>query len=122
MRAMAAAVLLVPALLAALAGRPAREEAPPAEGDRLRLASWNIAWLAARDREGAVPRAESDYARLRRYGARLDPDVVGLQEIEGAAAARRVFDPDRYAFAFAAGGGSAQRAGFAWKRTLQVTR
>lgn len=114
--------LLLPALLAALAGRSAHGEGPPADGVRLRLASWNIAWLAARDREGAVPRRESDYARLRRYAARLDPDVVGLQEIEGAAAARRVFDPDRYAFAFAAGGGSAQRAGFAWKQSLEVTR
>ena len=104
-------------------GTPA-PEAPaviPAEG-ALRLASWNIAWLAARDREGAVPRREEDYARLRRYALRLDPDVVALQESEGVAAARRVFDPDRYAFAFAAGGGSAQRAGFAWKRTLRITR
>ena len=68
-----------------------------------------------------MPRREDDYARLRRYALRLDPDVVGLQEIEGVAAARRVFAPDRYAFAFAAGGGSAQRAGFAWKRGLRVT-
>jgi len=88
----------------------------------LRIASWNIAWLAARDRDGAVPRREADYARLRGYASRLDPDVVALQEAEGVAAARRVFDPDRYLFAFAAGGGSAQRAGFAWKRGLQVTR
>lgn len=102
--------------------QPAAPIDVPRQEDTLRLASWNIAWLAARDREGAVPRSESDYARLRRYAERLDPDVVGLQELEGVAAARRVFDPDRYAFAFAAGGGSTQRAGFAWKRSLRVTR
>ena len=96
--------------------------APPAGGlALLRLASWNIAWLAARDGTGAVPRQEVDYERLRRYAERLDADVVALQEIEGVAAARRVFDPARYAFLFAAGGGSAQRAGFAWKKSLRVT-
>jgi len=87
----------------------------------LRLASWNIEWLAARDGAGAVPRSSADYDRLRRYGERLDADVVALQEVEGAGAARRVFDPARYAFQFAAGGGSVQRAGFAWKKALRVT-
>ena len=116
----AAALWIVPAPAARAAPEAGASAAPPTAP--LRLASWNIAWLAARDRDGAVPRREDDYARLRRYALRLDPDVVALQESEGVAAARRVFDPERYDFAFAAGGGSAQRAGFAWKRTLRVTR
>ena len=115
-------VVALAALSLAAAFRDPAPASPRTEGGDLRIASWNIAWLAARDREGTVPRGESDYTRLRRYAERLDPDVVGLQELEGVAAARRVFDPDRYAFAFAAGGGSAQRAGFAWKRGLRVTR
>ena len=108
---LAAAWLAATAALAAAAGP---------EG-ALRVASWNIEWLAARDGAGAVPRRSADYERLRGYAERLDADVVALQEVEGAAAARRVFDPRRYEFLFAAGGGSVQRAGFAWKKTLRVT-
>jgi endonuclease/exonuclease/phosphatase family metal-dependent hydrolase len=112
------AVLVAAAMLAAGPERAV----PPAGGlAPLRLASWNIAWLAARDGTGTVPRQGADYERLRRYAERLDADVVALQEIEGVAAARRVFDPARYAFLFAAGGGSDQRAGFAWKKSLRVT-
>ena len=98
------------------AGSPAAERA-----GTLRVASWNIEWLAAREGTGAVPRTAADYERLRGYADRLDADIVALQEVDGAGAARRVFDPARYAFLFAAGGGSAQRAGFAWKKSLRVT-
>lgn len=113
------------AVLIALASIATTAPAPPVPASGaagpLRIASWNIRWLAARDVAGAVPRRASDYDRLRRYAERLDADVVALQEVEGVAAARRVFDPERYAFLFAAGGGSVQRAGFAWKKSLRVT-
>jgi endonuclease/exonuclease/phosphatase family metal-dependent hydrolase len=114
--ALAAAALPVPA-----GSAPAPAPANAERAGTLRVASWNIAWLGARGGTGSVPRTQADYDRLRVYAERLDADVVALQEIDGAAAARRVFDPDRYAFLFAAGGGSAQRAGFAWKKSLRVT-
>ena len=111
--------------MAAVLGAPAAGTVAASSGSRgevlLRVASWNIEWLAARDGAGPVPRSTADYERLRRYAERLDADVVALQEVEGAGAARRVFDPARYAFQFAAGGGSVQRAGFAWKKSLRVT-
>ncbi|HYV18606.1 MAG TPA: endonuclease/exonuclease/phosphatase family protein [Verrucomicrobiae bacterium] len=99
---------------------PATTLSPGSDG-ALRVASWNIEWLAARDGAGAVPRRSVDYDRLHRYADELDADIVALQEVEGAGAARRVFDPGRYEFLFAAGGGSVQRAGFAWKKGLRVT-
>jgi endonuclease/exonuclease/phosphatase family metal-dependent hydrolase len=116
-----AAWLATIAAVAGARGAGPAASSPPPPGRVLRVASWNIEWLAARNGAGAVPRSSADYDRLRRYAERLDADVVALQEVEGAGAARRVFDPERYAFLFAAGGGSIQRAGFAWKKSLRVT-
>lgn len=60
------------------------------------VASWNLEHLAEQDGVGCRPRVEADYARLRRYADRLDADVIAFQEVENAAAAARVFPPDRY--------------------------
>jgi endonuclease/exonuclease/phosphatase family metal-dependent hydrolase len=109
------------AAVLALAGAPAHR---PAAAPPLRLATWNIAWLSSQDGAGQIPRSPADYERLRRYAERLEADVVALQEIDGVQAARRVFDAGTYEFHFAApagGKGQAQRAGFAWRRTLRVT-
>jgi endonuclease/exonuclease/phosphatase family metal-dependent hydrolase len=89
--------------------------------DSIELASWNLAWLNSQDGKGAVARREADYARLRAYAARLDADVIALQEIADEAAARRVLDPAVYAFALA-DERDTQRAGFAYKKTLRVER
>ena len=102
----------------------AAPEAPGHPAPVLRIATWNIAWLSSRNGAGEIRRAPADFERLRRYAERLDADIVALQEIEGVQAARRVFDPERYEFHFAAQsrrGGQAQRAGFAWRRSLIVT-
>ena len=89
----------------------------PAE---LRLATWNIEWLARSPGQGKVPRVPADYARLRAYAERLDADVVALQEIDGPDAAARVFDPTRYGFHFTSDVESIQRSGFAYKKTVEV--
>jgi endonuclease/exonuclease/phosphatase family metal-dependent hydrolase len=60
------------------------------------VASWNLEHLAEQDGLGCKPRVEADYAILRRYADRLDADVIAFQEVESAAAAARVFTPDRY--------------------------
>ena len=72
---------------------------------RITVATWNIAWLGdgVRDRVlrgnqrgGQYLREEADFERLRGVVARLedlDVEVVGLQEVENAAAVRRIF-PD----------------------------
>jgi endonuclease/exonuclease/phosphatase family metal-dependent hydrolase len=99
----------------------------PAAGQELKLAAWNIAWLTTKpaghpDLPANVrPRSTEDFARLRAYAERLAADVVALQEVDGPLAAARVFDATRYEFHFPAET-DVQRAGFAWRRGLNVTR
>lgn len=70
----------------------ATSEAPTS----LRIASWNLEHLAEADGAGCRPRTESDYKKLRAYAAALNADVIGLQEVENAAAAQRVFPAEAY--------------------------
>ena len=107
----------------------------------LKIATWNLEWFMApetvraltpactpRDapRDGArrsVPcdvahelgRSNEDIAALRRYARALDADVIALQEVDGADAARLVF-PD-YDFCFS-GRVAVQNNGFAIRRGL----
>jgi endonuclease/exonuclease/phosphatase family metal-dependent hydrolase len=100
--------------------------AAPASAQELKLATWNIAWLTTKPAgHPALPRrlairTEADYARLRDYAARLDADVVALQEVDGRLAAARVFDATRYDFHFTneadvQGVGFAIRKGLRWR-------
>lgn len=57
----------------------------------LRIAAWNLEHLDDNEGEGCVGRTGADYAALKRRIARLDADIVALQEVENAAAAHRVF-------------------------------
>jgi endonuclease/exonuclease/phosphatase family metal-dependent hydrolase len=98
---------------------PGPEPGPPVDG--VEIATWNLAWLHGQDGKGTIARREADYARLRAYAARLDADIVALQEVGGEDAAARVLDPAVYAFAIA-GQRDAQRTGFAYRRSLSVTR
>lgn len=98
---------------------PAIEAAEP-HGDELRLATWNLYWLSAEPATGMVRRSLDDYAHLQKYARQLDADVIALQEVDGPAAAARVFDPAIYAFHFTNDGKNRQKVGFAWKRTLNV--
>jgi endonuclease/exonuclease/phosphatase family metal-dependent hydrolase len=74
----------------------------PAEAEGYKIATWNIAWLTLRGAgDPALPadvrvRAAGDFGRLRGFADRLDADVVAFQEVDGAEAARRVFDPARF--------------------------
>lgn len=68
----------------------------PAPAAPLRLASWNLEFLAERDGEGCTPRGPDDYAAMRRIADSLDADVIAFQEAENSAAAARVFDPARF--------------------------
>jgi endonuclease/exonuclease/phosphatase family metal-dependent hydrolase len=109
---------------------------PPAQ---LKIATWNLEWFMAPEtlraltpactpreapRDGArrsVPcdvahemgRSNEDIATLRKYARDLDADVVALQEVDGADAARLVF-PD-YDFCFS-GRIAVQNNGFAIRR------
>ena len=98
-----------------------------AAAQELKIATWNIAWLTTKPAghpdlpRGLSPRTASDFERLRAYAERLAADVIALQEVDGPLAAARVFDATRYEFHFPAETDT-QRAGFAWRRGLTVTR
>jgi endonuclease/exonuclease/phosphatase family metal-dependent hydrolase len=62
----------------------------------LKLASWNLEFLAEQDGVGCEPREASDYMAMRRIAESLDADVIAFQEAENPAAAARVFDPSRF--------------------------
>lgn len=68
----------------------------PDAGKPLRLASWNLEFLAEEDGAGCEPRGPADYDAMRRIADSLDADVIAFQEAESAAAAARVFDPRRF--------------------------
>ncbi len=99
----------------------------PAAAQELKIAAWNIAWLTTKPAghpdlpSGLAARTQEDFARLRAYAERLAADVVAIQEVDGPLAAARVFDATRYEFHFPAETDT-QRAGFAWRRGLNVTR
>lgn len=100
--------------------------AAPAAAQEIKLATWNIAWLTLRPAgDAALPRdlpvrAPGDFALLRAYADRLAADVIALQEIDGEAAAARVFDPARYAIHLT-DENDVQRPGFAVRRGLRFT-
>ena len=64
---------------------------PAGSAAELGLAAWNLEHLNDTDWEGCIPRRAADYAALRRRAMALDADIVAFQEVENAAAARRVF-------------------------------
>ncbi len=96
---------LCPILAALLAAGPsiAGQSRPPTT---ITVATWNIAWfgdgirdrvLRGNQRGGRFLRDEADFERLRGVVTRLADqgvEVVGLQEVENAAAVRRIFPRD----------------------------
>ena len=99
----------------------------PAWAQEIKLATWNIAWLTTKPAghpdlpRDLTTRTEQDFARLRAYAERLAADVIALQEVDGPLAAARVFDSTAYDFHFPAES-DVQRAGFAWRKGLNVMR
>ena len=74
----------------------------PAHAELLKISTWNLNWLTTRTHADArLPadvhtRAPGDFDRLAAYAAKLDADIVALQEVDGLEAAARIFDPARY--------------------------
>jgi endonuclease/exonuclease/phosphatase family metal-dependent hydrolase len=106
---------------------------PYADGT-LRLATWNIANLHARDGQStfgpprpSVEREAVDYERIRCYVRLVDPDVLAVQEIDGEDALRRVVDIDIYDLHVSGrtrgrNMNGRQNTGFAYKKGLDVRR
>ncbi len=112
-----------------------------ARHDRIRVATWNVEYLIAPETHAALrdsceekgdrimgwqraipctiarrpARSEADFAALRKYAARLDADVVALQETDGPEVARRVFPGYEFCFSTRP---HVQKNGFAIRRGL----
>ncbi len=72
--------------------RPQPEPEPEVgEPAKLRLATWNIAFLDLPGRSSVSARTEDDYARLKAYGEQLEADVVVVQEVAGRNSVHMVF-------------------------------
>ena len=90
-----AAIALALTLAACTAPQDAPRTAAPTDTS-LKVASWNLEFLAEKNGIGCQPRTDADYAAMRRIADTLDADVIAFQEAENPAAAARVFDPARY--------------------------
>ena len=82
------------------------------------VASWNLHWLTSSPNKNNI-RKDADWRKLADYGRSIGADIVALQEVEDAAAARRVFGDD-YDYYFSDRPRTAQRVGFAVGKTVEV--
>jgi endonuclease/exonuclease/phosphatase family metal-dependent hydrolase len=93
----------------------------------LKVATWNLDWLTFRHAgDPELPsdvggRDPADFEVLAAYAARLDADVVAIEEVDGPAPAARLFPPDRYQVEMT-GDGVTQRVGLAVRRGIDVER
>lgn len=93
----------------------------PAVAAELKIATWNLDWLTLRaDRlPGDIKlRTEDDFAHLARYAQDLDADLVAIEEVDGAAAAAKVFPRDLYSVHMTHDHVT-QRVGIAVRRSLR---
>jgi endonuclease/exonuclease/phosphatase family metal-dependent hydrolase len=95
----------------------------PALSAELKIATWNLDWLTTRS-VGArglpadlTPRSEADFTRLAQYTAELNADVIAIEEVDGFAAATKVFPRDQYSIHMT-GDHVMQRVGIAVRRGL----
>jgi endonuclease/exonuclease/phosphatase family metal-dependent hydrolase len=78
-------------------------------------------WLNRNDNKGNVKRKQADYDKLKEYAAKLDADVIALQEIDDKPAAARVFDGLQYELHFEKRN-NLQRTGFAVRKGLKFRK
>ncbi|WP_368041049.1 endonuclease/exonuclease/phosphatase family protein [Acetobacter estunensis] len=99
----------------------------PAQARDLKLATWNLGWLTLRPAgDPALPddiprRSAVDLAHLRAYVTHLNADVIGFQEVDGEAAAARLFPSSTYRLLLT-NDPVVQRVGIAIKSGLIITR
>jgi len=90
-----------------------------ASAEPLRIATWNIEHLRAQIGIGSVKRTDADFKALAMIAKELDADIVALEEVDGAKAAARVFDPAEYDFYFSKRH-HVQLTGFAVRKGISV--
>jgi endonuclease/exonuclease/phosphatase family metal-dependent hydrolase len=68
----------------------------------LKVATWNLDWLTTRHAgdpslpQDVTPRAEEDFTRLAQYATELHADLIAIEEVDGFAAASKLFPRDEY--------------------------
>ena len=68
----------------------------------LKIATWNLNWLTTRQTgDRSLPsdvahRTDVDFDRLARYAQELNADLIAIQEVDGFAAATKIFRHDEY--------------------------
>lgn len=97
----------------------------------IKIATWNLGWLTLRASEINGPnadpkraiyqRTDEDFARLHGYAAKLDADIIALQEVDTVEAAAKVFDPGEYTVILG-DETDFQRAGWAVRKSVKFTR
>ncbi|WP_051625829.1 endonuclease/exonuclease/phosphatase family protein [Kozakia baliensis] len=96
-----------------------------ASAHHLKITTWNLDWLTERPaHDAALPddvarRDPNDFDRLARYARQLDSDVIGIEEVDGAQVAQRVFPADRYRL-IVSHEPIVQRVGLVVRRDIQV--
>ena len=100
---------------------------PQTRASSVKLATWNLNWLTLRSAgdpalpDDVRPRRDEDFRRLHGFADRLNADVVAFEEVDGLAAAARVFDPARYTL-LTIDEDVVQRVGLAVRRGIGVRR
>ncbi len=79
----------------------------------LKIATWNI--------ENLRVGSNKNYRQLKDYAEDLEADIIALQEVDGARAAKQVFNPEDYNFYFSSRN-DPQRTGFAVRKGINVTQ
>jgi endonuclease/exonuclease/phosphatase family metal-dependent hydrolase len=96
----------------------------PAVAAELKVATWNLDWLTTRPAgdpglpADVTPRAEEDFTRLAQYARDLNADLIAIQEVDGFAAATKLFPHDRYSVHMTRDH-VIQRVGIVVRRTLK---
>jgi endonuclease/exonuclease/phosphatase family metal-dependent hydrolase len=73
-----------------------------AHAAELKIATWNLDWLTTRPTgdpylpPDVTTRSDADFARLAQYAQDLNADLIAIQEVDGSAAAAKVFPKDQY--------------------------
>ncbi|MCF2859963.1 endonuclease/exonuclease/phosphatase family protein [Pseudoalteromonas sp. SMS1] len=70
----------------------------PLEDNNLRVVTWNIEHLAAKNTEGCKPRSHTELVELQAYAKSLDADVIAFQEVGSINALETVLDKTQWQF------------------------
>ena len=74
----------------------------PCYAAELKVATWNLNWLTTRSTgDRSLPsdvkrRSDDDFVRLAWYATELNADLIAFQEVDGFAAATKIFSHDLY--------------------------